>query len=503
MARIAIGGFQHETNTFAPIKADWACFQRVDSFPGYMQGEAMRDGLQGRPVPAAGALAALEAAGHTPVWLCWGGATPSAPVTRDAFERIAEDMVAALRAAGPVDGVYLDLHGAAVAEHLEDAEGAMLARVRDAVGPHVPIAASLDLHANVTRRMAETAEVLESYRTYPHVDMAETGARALRHLCALIERPAPWHRAYRQADFLVPITWMCTLMEPAAGLYRLVQELAQEGALVPQLCLGFPLADIADCGPALSVAGRDPAAVEAAADRLFAALQAAEPHFAGRLYTPEEAVATAKARAREAGRPIILADTQDNPGGGGPGDTTGLLRALVDGGAEGAVLGVLIDAESAAAAHAAGEGATLRLALGAKSGMPGHTPFVADCVVERLGDGRFTGTGPMFGGTRFQMGPMALVRVGPVRCLIASVPAQAGDQAQFRALGIEPAEQPILALKSSVHFRADFQPIAEEILVVAAPGPVTADHATLSYRALRPGVRVMPRAGAPTEAAPA
>jgi len=198
------------------------------------------------------------------------------------------------------------------------------------------------------------------------------------------------------------------------------------------------------------------------------------------------------ASARGASRPIVLADAQDNPGGGGNGDTTDLLKALVHQGAEGAVLAILYDPAAAAAAHEAGEGADLALELGAKSGLAGHSPLRATFRVERLGDGLFTGTGPFYRGARMQLGPMALLAVGGVRVVVGSRKLQAADQAIFRHLGVEPAREKILALKSSVHFRADFQPIAAEIHIVAAPGPCPIDNRELIFRKLRPGVRLMP-----------
>ena len=165
----------------------------------------------------------------------------------------------------------------------------------------------------------------------------------------------------------------------------------------------------------------------------------------------------------------MLADTQDNPGAGGNGDTTGLLAALLKHDAPGSLLGLLIDPASAKQAHALGEGRAARFRLGEISGVPGHVPLDGEFIVERLGDGRFTCTGPMFRGFRMDLGPMALLRRGNVRVVLASSKCQAADQAMFRHLGVEPAQERIVALKSSVHFRADFEPIAREVLVVARP----------------------------------
>jgi microcystin degradation protein MlrC len=203
------------------------------------------------------------------------------------------------------------------------------------------------------------------------------------------------------------------------------------------------------------------------------------------------AVAEALRIAAQATRPVVLADTQDNPGGGGHGDTTGLLAELVAQGASGAVLCLINDAESARACHAAGEGATLPLALGGRSD---GQPFRADARVLRLGDGRFTLTGPMGRGNPADLGPMALVEFAPgVRVAVVSRKMQAHDQAILRHLGVEPASAKLLALKSSVHFRADFGPIAERIIVGIAPGPVLADPAVLNFRYVRPDVRRRPR----------
>ena len=207
-------------------------------------------------------------------------------------------------------------------------------------------------------------------------------------------------------------------------------------------------------------------------------------------------MAEAIERASNASAPVVLADTQDNPGGGGTGDTTGMLRALVEGKATGAVLGVICDPDAAAAAHAAGVGAELSLQLGGKSGAPAQVSYDASYKVLGLGDGRFTATGPMWLGSRVQLGPMALLEVSGVRVLIASRAMQAADQAMFRHLGVEPIEQSIMVLKSSVHFRNDFQDIADRILIVAAPGPVYAVPSRLEFRNLRPGIRLAP-GGAP------
>ena len=191
-------------------------------------------------------------------------------------------------------------------------------------------------------------------------------------------------------------------------------------------------------------------------------------------------------------KPVVISDTQDNPGAGGDSDTMGMAAALVRNGAERAAIGVIVDPESAAAAHEAGEGAVLTLALGARSRIPGDAPLVADFTVETLSDGRFVAPGPFYGGSRMDLGPSACLRLGGVRIVVGSRKAQMADRAMYRQVGIEPEAQAILVNKSSVHFRADFEPIAEAILVCAAPGPMPVDPAALPWRRLRQGVRTSP-----------
>jgi microcystin degradation protein MlrC len=492
MALIAVGGFQHETNTFAPTRADYRAFEAGAGRPGIQFGAAITAAVAGANLPAAGAIDALHALGHRTVGLAWASATPSAQVTQDAYERIAGEILQRLAAAGPVDGVYLDLHGAMVAEHYEDGEGELLARVRAAVGERIPVVASLDLHANVTRAMLAVADGLVAYRSYPHVDMAETGARAARLLDATLKLGRPMAKASQTLDYLTSIPSQCTFIEPCKGLYQSLARIERQLGLWLSFTPGFPMADIAECGMAVFGYGADAAKVKAGVARLAGEVAAAERDFALELLAPEDAVRRAMQRGAP-GAPVVLADTQDNPGAGGNGDTTGLLAAMIRLRAEDAVLGMLIDAPSARAAHALGRGNSARFALGAISGLPGHVPLAGEFTVEALGDGEFTGTGPFYRGIRMQLGAMALLRsreAPGVRVLLASKKCQTADQEMFRHLGVEPKTQRLIALKSSVHFRADFQPIAREVLVVRAPGPALADPADFRWTRLRPGLRL-------------
>jgi microcystin degradation protein MlrC len=403
---------------------------------------------------------------------------------------VADLLLTDLRECRHLDAVYLDLHGAMVAEHIDDADGELLRRVRALVGDAVPIVASLDFHANVSPLMVREASGLVAYRTYPHVDMAESGERALRCLHDMADRPL--FSQLRQLPFLIPLTSQCTLIDPFAVLMREVADRERAPVVAMNFTPGFPAADVAECGPAVFAYGADEATVEREVDRMAQAVAAREAEFALEIFSIDTALREV-AHASPRGRPCILADTQDNPGGGGTADTTSLIKALIGQCKQRVLAGVVCDGEAAARAHAAGVGAQIDIALGAGSRIAGETPIRDRFEVVALGDGRFTATGPFYRGSRMELGLTALLRVQNMFIAVASRKQQAADQAMFRHLGAEPRDFGVLVLKSSVHFRADFGPMASRVLVVDAPGANIADPARLPFRKLRPGMRLSPR----------
>ena len=492
MARIAIGGFQHETNTFAPSLATLREFEMSDEWPGLTTGAGLPERVRGMNLPIAGFIDEAERAGHRLLPATWGSASPSSYVTEHAYEHIAGLIVEGLRAARPLDAVYLCLHGAMVTEHLEDGEGELLRRVRSLVGRNVPVIASLDFHANMTPEMIEHADALVGYRTYPHIDMADTGRRTARHLDGLLRGSGATHKAFRQVPFMIPLTWQCTTSEPMRSIMEMRDDLEVGEVASLTVMAGFPAADIHHCGPSVFGYGRSPDAVERAVDAVAREIERRESEFDGELHSADEGVRRAMEIAHSASHPVVIADTQDNPGAGGDSDTTGMLCALVDNDAPAAALGMLVDPEAALAAHAAGAESTINIALGGRSGIPGDAPFAAEFRVEQVGDGQFTGTGPMYGGARMNLGPMASLRIRDIQVLVGSRKAQLADLAMYRHCGIEPTTRKIIVNKSSVHFRAAFEPIASEVLVCVAPGPMAADPGALPWTRLRPGIRIRP-----------
>ena len=210
------------------------------------------------------------------------------------------------------------------------------------------------------------------------------------------------------------------------------------------------------------------------------------------ILSPDAAVKRAMKTAANARKPVVIADTQDNPGAGGDSDTMGMLHALLANRAQNVAMGLIVDPDAALAAHAAGPGSTINIELGAKSGIVGDIPVKGAFKVERISEGKLTGTGPFYGGAHMRLGPCALLSIDGVRIVVASEKVQLADQEMYSFIGVEPTEAKILVNKSSVHFRADFTPIAEEIIVAKAPGPMAADPSDLAWTKLRRGVKLKP-----------
>ena len=492
MARIAVGGFQHETNTFASTRATYADFEMHDAWPGLTRGNEMFDAVSGLNLGLEGFIQSARQDGHDLTALLWCSAEPSSYVSGDAFERITSMFVEDLQSHGPFDAVFLDLHGAMVVEDHQDGEGETLARIREVTGYEIPVVHTLDLHANVTKRMVAEATAMTIYRTYPHVDMEACGERCYRLLRHILDGHA-LHKGFARSQFLVPLPAQWTDAHPNRALYDLVLSQEFEGLTSNDLALGFPPADIAECGPSAVAYDSDLDKALTSANRIIDAFHAAESDFVNDMMTEDEAVLAAMA---EPHGPVVLADAQDNPGAGGTGDTIGILEALVRNHARGASVAMLWDPEVARQAHAEGLGATFDAPLGGKFDKPHPCPFRGRFKVEQLGDGVFDCTGIMYRGTRTNLGPTALLSIADADCdvsvVVTSHRFQNLDQACFRHIGVEPTRQKILVVKSTVHFRADYDPIAHRTIVVESPGEHPCRLSSLDYRNLRPGVRLGP-----------
>ncbi len=487
MTKIAIAGFQHETNSFGITKAGLAEFEMADSWPAMLRGADVIDHTQGMNLPLAGfAAAAKDKATLHPI--LWCSAEPSGLATTEAFDKIAGDILTGIRTAGEIDAVYLDLHGAMITEAHLDGEGALLRLIRNAVGPELPIAISLDLHANLTQAMVDACDVICLFKNYPHLDMAETGARAwdqLQHTLLHGRRA----KAFRQADFLIPTHAQHTGPGPARQLYAALPD--RPGHHV-ELALGFTAGDTPDTGPALVAYAETQSEAEALADLHAAELAEAEDAFELPLLTPE--AAATQATNHRGDKPLILADVQDNPGAGASSDTVGLLRALIAVGARGVIMGLMHDPALVEQAIAAGEGAEFTGDMGGRSGVGQEAPLNAAFTVDRIGDGQCRYSGEMYGGGVATLGPTAVLGINDqgadIQVVVTSIRNQCLDLAHFTHLGLDPKAAQVICVKSTAHFRADFEPIASHVLTVAAPGLFPCELSHAQFKHLRPGVRI-------------
>ena len=446
--------------------------------------------LRGINIPMGGFLEAMHGTPHELIPVIWASACPSADVTRDAFERIAGKIVKAASEKRP-DAVYLDIHGAMVAEHVDDGEGELVRRIRQVVGPKVPIVCSLDLHANVTELMLQQADALVAYRTYPHIDMDETGVRAAELLKMFVEGGNHLSLAWKRIPFLMPLHGQCTEMDPAKSTYERLGLLEQGSIKSLSFTPGFPASDFPECGGVVWGYGTNKTEIEAAVNSLTNHVNEREADWWIDLYKPDEAVQEAMRQSKMANRPVVIADTQDNPGAGGNSNTTGMLRALVKNQAQDAALGVLFDPDAAKAAHNTGIGKTIMLGLGGELAL-GDQAFEGTFNIEHLSDGNLTVKGPMMRGAKISLGPTACLRIDGIRIVVGSSKVQMLDRELYRVAGVEPEKMKILVNKSSVHFRADFSPIAHSILVAESPGPMVADPIELPWKRLTPGIRIRP-----------
>lgn len=482
--RIAIAGLCHETNTFAEGLTTLEDFERPGGFPGLLRGPALIEALRGAALCTGGFLAAAETHPEvTLVPLIWTFPQPSGLVAQAAFEAVCDLLLARLREALPVDGVLLDLHGAMVTEQFEDAEGELLRRVREIVGPDLPVIATLDLHANISPAMVARATALVGYDTYPHVDARERGEEA----CELIRRAVTGESkptaALAQIPMLIGPPRQCTLLSPMADVIALVHEAEKRpGVLSITLSGGFPFADTHATGASVVVVTEaDPGLAEALARELAGEVWARREEFRVTLTPVEEAIAWARAN----GGPVVLADGSDNPGGGAPCDGTVMLEALIESGVSGAVVAVIADPQAVEQAIAAGVGHDVTLRVGGKTDSRHGAPLTLTGHVRVIADGNHRNRGPMFNGLPVAMGRTVVLVVGGVEIVLTERRMQPYDAEALRSVGIDPTDRLLIGLKSAVHFRADYQPFARRIFEVATPGIHDPDVTKYDYQRLR------------------
>jgi microcystin degradation protein MlrC len=465
--RVLTGRFMHETNTFSVQKTDMALWRRRDFHLGNEIPAAFRNTRS-----ALGAtFEAADKFGWVLVHPVSANANPSGIVTDDAFEQIGGMLLDAAEL-GPIDGVLLHLHGAMVVQSYEDGEGELLARLRKILGPDVPVVVTLDLHANVTQLMADNASALIAFRTYPHVDQYERawqGAELLeramqgevRPRTVIARRPMIYglDRGRHQAGPMAELIARGEALETAGDI------------LVASACAGFSRANIHDVGPSVTVTvdmSRGDARLhgQTIAEGFMDHAWDTRDYESFKLLSVEEAVARAR-EGKPGDKPLVVADYTDNPGGGGYGDATAFLKGLVEAGVERVAFHAICDPEAVMEGMRAGVGVPTTITLGGKTDpRVGGEPLTLTGEVTHLTNGKFIAYGPMGGGLERDYGPSMVFRVGGIDIVAISNNGQAVDLAQFTSLGIDPTRYTTVCVKSMQHFRAAFEPIAREIILV-------------------------------------
>jgi microcystin degradation protein MlrC len=468
--RVAVGQLAQETNHFVPMATTLAHFQRRL----LLRGDAVLHGWADAKVEVPGFLDVLRQAGAVALPLIAAGADSGGPVTRAAFETLLGEMLERLRASLPVDAVLLALHGAMVLQDNDDPEAEIIARVRAMVGPGVPIAASLDLHGHVTPAMLQPGVILVGYRAYPHVDMFETGQRTARLLLGQLDGTlAPVMALAKRPMLLSPVRTR-TVEPPLSEVVAAADAMMASGAVLHAALFPVqPWLDVPDLGFAALVVGNgDQAAAQRAAEQLADLAWARRHGFEPELTPLSEAIAIG---LREPGMTLV-GDAGDGPTGGSGADRTDVLRALLEAGAQHhgrPILLTLNDAPAAAAAHAAGIGATITVDLGGT--LTGGAKVTLSARVEALSDGDFIALDAGAKGMEMHHGASAVLALGALRVAVRSVPGWEWDTNLYRSLGLDPATAGMVFVKSPGHFRVAFEPLAARVKMANTEGPTVAD----------------------------
>ncbi len=482
--RIAVGGLALESVSFLPQETGLVDFEREAR-----RGPALLEGLAGTATVAGGFLEVLQAAGADIVPLVYTDCSAAGHAADAAFEHYRDELLDGLRAAAPLDGVLLYLHGAMTTPSRPDPEGELLQTLRDALGPDLPVVVAFDLHANLSPRSAGLCTAVFGFHFSPHVDMAETGARAARCLLAKLEGRENPCVALVKLPLVLPSIFTATGLAPLSEIVAESLDLPQRvpGIIDASVFCGFAYGDTPDLGFSVAVVADGDADLAAAeAERLAARIWAEREALLHEDLVEDLDSGLARARriARQEARPVVLLEHADRLN-----DSTWALKRLVAA-SEGLAVHCpyLWDPETAAAAVAAGAGARIAVRLAGKSSDRAGGPLEAEAEVLWAGDKAFTGTGPMRRGRRIDLGPSALLRFGRVTVSVISNSTSAIDLDALEQFGVDFAAQDILLLRSKTHFRAVYEPLAAAIVIIDTPDWGTADLKRLPYRHAPAGI---------------
>lgn len=490
--KIAIAGFQHETNTFNPNLTPVSEFERADGWPPATRGQDILDVFADLNIAIGGFIQDGQDFELCPI--LWCAAEPAGLVSAEAFEKYCAEICEGLKEHAPLDGVLLDLHGAMVAEGYFDGELEILRRVRAVVGD-IPVVVALDFHANISPAFVELCDAITIYREYPHLDMAQTGVRAVRLMRQRLAHDKPFPRAFLQVPYLVPLSDQATGQGPFADIFTGFDDLPVPGLISADAAAGFPAADIPNCGPSVLAYCTDETAAQRATEILLDRFIAAERDLTNGLLSENQAIRKGADMLRTSVRPVVLADVQDNPGAGGSSDTTGLLHALIEQDLAPAVMGIFADPDCIQKANSVGDGNHFVHVIGQNTPIPGLKRRKVTFEVVSLSEGPIACTGEMYKGIAVDIGRTALLKIVGTSheiCVVVSEQRfQCLDRALLEHFGLDLSEPRLIVVKSTAHFRADFDPIARATLLVESPGLHPCRLEQVPYENLRENLRLI------------
>lgn len=479
--RIAVAEFKHEVNTFSPVPTTLDVFQ-ADHI---LEGPDILHVLAHTNTEIWGFVEQMAARSCQVVPLVAANALSGGPLTAETYIYLRDRLLHYLRQAWPLDGLFLALHGAAVADMAggDDVTGLLLGEIREVTGPTLPIIATLDLHANVTRLMVDQTVALIGYQTWPHIDLAERGREAANLLWATLSGTVRPATAMAKLPMILPVENGQTTSGPMAELLGRVRSWEREGCcLCGSVYLVQPWLDLPDVGCAVTIVTNDDRArAQCLADQLAREMWQRRYDFDVDLIPVDAAIDQA---LQATGKPVVLADSADSTGSGAPGDSTAILARLLDRQVTCRVLLPIVDKEAVQAAFGAGSGAIIRLSLGGKIDPVYSKPVAVTGEVVWLGEASFRFKGPVFTGQEQAMGPVAVLRVRNIFILVSQRPTWTVDPEMYRSVGLEPTEAQIVVVKSPNQFRASYGPLAHQILVVDAPGRASANLQSLPFQRL-------------------
>ncbi|MDC0357936.1 M81 family metallopeptidase [Oligoflexia bacterium] len=480
--KVLTAEISHETNTFNCNKTDKQAFRNCYALFG--------DDAIAERGEVNTTLAGFLKVGRAHCWqvdhVLSAAASPSGKVTRVAFDWLCNSIVTAVEH-GQFDGILLGLHGALVTDFCEDGDGELLRRIRSVAGQALPIAITLDSHANVSQQMCSLADIIVSLKTYPHIDMRETGFQAGEILQRTMAGEIRPHTIRAIRPMLEEANGGRTDTGPMLERIAAARDYeTKPDVFAVSINAGFASADIAELGPTVLVTGQGDlvghsAFAESVADDIWA-----KRYQVLNDYLSVESAAAVAVDFESSEGPLVIADYADNPGGGSYGDSTNLLRALLDAGVTDACFGPMVDGVAVQVLHSGKIGDRFHIALGGKTDASfGGGPLTVDAELVSISDGRFVGDGPIIGGQHCTFGPSAVLRVNSIEILVVTLAHQILDLQQFKCFGIHPVSKRVVALKSMEHYRAVFEPIAEKIIVCDSGALCTLQYDRLPYRNVR------------------